>query len=42
MYVEGLGVTKSITVAKYWLKKAADQGNQKAIDLLKELDTEAD
>ena len=37
MYHEGLGVNKSLYMAREWLNKAAAQGNQKAKDLLAKL-----
>lgn len=36
-YQRGLGVAKSLTDAKYWWQKAADQGHEKAKEALKEL-----
>ncbi len=38
IYAQGLGVTKDLPQAKFWVKKAADAGDARAIDLIKKLD----
>ena len=36
-YVDGCGVEKNLSEAKKWLGKAAAQGHEQAVELLKEL-----
>ena len=36
-YLKGNGVSRNISKAKEWLRKAADQGDEDAIELLREL-----
>jgi TPR repeat protein len=35
LYAMGRGVPKDVQEARRWLKKAADAGNEKAIELMK-------
>ena len=37
MYVQGMGVERSLDKAKQWLTKAANQGHKKAIEGLRRL-----